>query len=130
MTDEEIDREIAVKAMGWKLLDRKAFGWGDGPPVYATIPKNAEPGEYSSPTYQGFYPSSDIAAAFKVVEKMRKDEDVYRITIDTFEGGWCCEIEFQNNDPVGKVYGEDKSLPRAICLAALKASEGGRDDNA
>ena len=60
--------------------------------------------------------SGDITNAFKVVEEMRKKEFTWAATVDSlgqhtfaFHGVW-------NNSVV-----TDKSLPLAICLAALSA---------
>ena len=61
----ELDALVAEKVMGWKLIDRKSAGWGDGPPVWATGDESWD----GSPTFQDFRPSVAIRHAWEVVEK-------------------------------------------------------------
>ena len=122
----ELDALVAEKVMGWKRIDRKVAGWGDGPQVWAT----GDDSEDGSPTRQWFEPSTDIAAAWPVFEKLRMMLPAQEIMLyycngwnvgslcqagGTIEiGDWCGEIE-----PVA-------TAPHAICLAAKAVEENGR----
>lgn len=112
----ELDALVAEKVMGWHYADRQKMGWGDGPPVVVT-----DLGEESGrPTIQGWSPSTDIAAAFQVVEKMR--ERGLTVVIDGTPGGfWCCEFSIFGSETFHT--GRADSLPLAICLASLAAIE-------
>ena len=66
--------------------------------------------------------STDIAAAWEVVEKLREEDLCFNIWVDS---GYC-EVEIKEftitKTPVtSHAYIENKSAPMAICLAALKA---------
>ena len=66
--------------------------------------------------------STDIEAAFEVVEKMRERGWWISMKYEPFFKGWEVMVR-----PKGKsIYGEDcnESLPMAICNAALRAVEG------
>ena len=111
----DLNARVAVEVMGWKPIDRKAAGWGDGPEVWAT----GDDSEDGSPTRQWFEPSTDIAAAWKVVEKLGL----------AFELGWLPTDEGLSWDAsFGEKRGSEEgtttyaaTAPLAICLAALKA---------
>lgn len=62
--------------------------------------------------------SSEIAAAWEIVERMRERHHWTRIELNNFgKGTWLVNFEIG-----GATSGE--SAPHAICLAALKAVEG------
>lgn len=59
--------------------------------------------------------STDIAAAWEVVEKLNPKEDEFRLV--NFRGqGWECTFRFFRGDRE-----EGETVPHSICLAALKA---------
>ena len=117
MINREIDVLVAEKVMEWKLADRKAMGWSDGPDVWIT---GEDPNdENSNPTYQGFEPSTDIAAAWLVVEKMR--EDGWQVGIQSFFGNWKALLADEHDEVKHRAIG--CSPAKAICLVALKAKE-------
>ena len=71
-----------------------------------------------------FKPSTDIADAWLVVEKMR--EDGYMVDVSTlddleFEDYMCAVWSLDGND---NTIVKDEKAPMAICLAALKVKEG------
>lgn len=65
-------------------------------------------------TYVPYY-STDISAAWEVVEKLAPKEDEFRITRYHLQE-WSCVFEFFNQSAVSA-----DTAPMAICLAALKA---------
>lgn len=111
LSDRELDALVAEKVMGlsveWvKAGDKSYIGTfiSDGPVTLEGLHK------VSIPHY-----STDIAAAWTVVERMRDDSKW-----NTFKLVWNTDgvrVSFRDDD--NRVWGE--SAPRAICLAALKA---------
>jgi len=109
MTPRELDALVAEKVMGVEVSqpDGSSSGylhireWGEELPRY----------------------SSDIAAAWSVVEKLRGEEG---FAIDLTSVGsptswdWNVHIEHPT-DEAGYWLGTAKEAPRAICLAALRA---------
>lgn len=80
------------------LVAEKIFGWS---------PSQV----YDKHSYLSY--STDISAAWEVVEKVKSE---YSVTIDTcleHEGKWLCTFAYHQV--------EGDSAPHAICLAALKA---------
>lgn len=104
----ELDAAVAERVMGWRT---------------STISPNVwhSEAEHNSFHKDKFRPSGSIEAAMQVVEKMVADGwDVYLMNSDDFvEGQWECEF---SGKPNGATYVR-KSLPEAICRAALKALE-------
>lgn len=118
MENKELDAWIAEHVMGWKFIDRRAAGYGDGPVVYET-------GDPNNPTYQGFYPSADSDAAMQVLEKciQKRTEswDVHRPDATLVIHG--PHKEWDNNWVIGSdaeltITAQAKTLPLAICLFA------------
>jgi hypothetical protein len=56
---------VAEKVMGWELANRRACGWGDGPPVFYT--RDAE-----SPTFQGPDFADDANHDYKLLRHVRR----------------------------------------------------------
>lgn len=106
MTNQEINKEIAEKVMGWKdgkhpHDDFLNSGWGGG---YV------------------FSPSTDISDAWLVVEKMR--EKGFWFDLNNGEGdSW--DANFEEKTLIAELHSVrgEKSAPLAICKAALKAIE-------
>lgn len=103
MAGKELDELIAKKVMGYGLEYADANGC-----VWSTHLSDAIP----TPLF-----STDIAAAWEVVEKM-KDSD-FNLEKDYDFEFWNCIIKPANTYPPIKIRGI--SAPHAICLAALKA---------
>jgi hypothetical protein len=60
----DIDNRMA-ELMGWKLCDRRAMGWGEGPPVWST-------GDLRNPTRMWFSPSTVREDALMVARKLER----------------------------------------------------------
>lgn len=89
MTDEELNHWIAENVMGWKLCDRRAMGWGEGPPVYST---GEDPEDLnSSPTRRDPRFSTDPADDYLVLVKVRETWDDKQISAfaNIAEEVWC-----------------------------------------
>src|SRR5690554_5813458 len=114
MNNRELDKRIAIEVMGWKDTGKKCLL--DIEPFMAiTTEYQNTNGEYQLvPEY-----STDISAAFEVVEKLsnysweigREGDYVNQEGVWQVRCGGMSEL----------VKGE--SLPKAICLAALKCLE-------
>jgi hypothetical protein len=118
----ELDSLVAEKVFGWRRIKGPKFDY-DGPVesndvlIPPTIidedeafrmmpPKGAIPFFYF--VHRGY--STDIAAAWEVVEKSLKD--IKRVTLYKMPGGtWCCKVS--------DISCYDESAPVAICKAAL-----------
>jgi hypothetical protein len=67
--------------------------------------------------------STDIAAAWLIVERLRPAEDTrYGVTIESDGAGWYCTVEDADvewDDPAHTSVAYGETLPLAICRAAL-----------
>jgi len=107
MTDTELDRQCALKVMGWKWYEVKDAvyinGWVDL--------------DGHQMAFSGWSPTTVPAFFMQLIHKMR--ELRYGIVIASGLGIW--QVRFiQESDGRAFVI-EDASLGRAICLAALEA---------
>lgn len=97
----ELDRQIATEVMGWATSEY----------------------ENSDGTWLDFRPSTDIADAWKVLEHCKLFEEFDCLTSKT--DGYA----FIDNQYLGQYFQEFetvyKSVPMAICAAALKVKENG-----
>lgn len=98
----ELDALIAEEVMGWRIFP-------DGPngEMHTIDANQCECHEYDIPHY-----STDIAAAWKVVEKLSQIGSVFKDE-NPF---WGCALAS------GEII-QGVSAPHAICLASLKAVE-------
>lgn len=100
----EVDALVAEKVMGWTISE--GFYYGPGERVPANIPRY----------------STDIAAAWEVVEKMRGAAGF--MLVNFAGGGWQADI--------GDACEHAETAAHAICLAALTGvgywSDGEYDD--
>lgn len=122
MTTRELDALVA-QARGWVLADRKAKGWGDGPPVWLTGEDPDD--EHGNPTYQDYRPSSNIAEAMALVEELRRGGNgkaacCIRLEITDYPVEQDCRCTIYGPDQA-EVSADGHELPEAICLAYLKA---------
>lgn len=114
MRDEELralDNFIAEHVMGWTLIDRKAVGWMDGPPVWNT----GKTGEDESPTWQDFRPTTDPAAAMQVLERIIDSGvvlTVYKGVNESGERRYCFGAKKTDG------YEDAETLPLAIAKFA------------
>lgn len=110
----ELDAEIAVKVMG--LVPCDAWRWQYIPGAVAQLSVGGPP------CY-----STDIAAAWLVVEKLKKYGRVLQLTqITARDRPWWWEAEFycvaaEGEEPKEDSLGSAPTAPHAICLAALAA---------
>lgn len=105
-----LDALIAEKVMDFKYVHAFEFEHG-GKSQHGII--MTENSTYFLPPY-----STDISAAWKVVEKMQKND--WAIILDNMQdylGNW--QAHFEKDKFVETA--ESESVPHAICLAALKA---------
>jgi hypothetical protein len=132
MQDREIDALVAEHVMGWRWVEHGGFDWIVPPDVVPDIAffmwghrihddKPQFSGEFENvlPHY-----STDIAAAWKVVEAMRAAG--YSVSIGYYANGCDVGITARNSragwEAVRPVYGgHADTAPRAICIAALRA---------
>jgi len=150
----ELDALVAEKVMGWRrrrmFLAEKREPSHFGPPdgqlpargdwVWAS--PNQKSGDYhwlvedfvgvipEEQDEDGFHPSTDIAAAWEVVEKLKEmpmvDVMVWwncGILAAYGESGWECEVgtfDGDNKQETLALSGLCKTAPEAICRAALK----------
>ena len=112
----ELDARVATKVMGWKeAWPKYAY---DGTPSGVLFGAGIDPHGCKIPLP---HYSTDIAAAWEVVEKSRHGSHVEVAHGATSNAGkyarWRCKFGMQ-------VFAEADSAPLAICLAALKACGG------
>lgn len=105
---KELDAIIAERVMGLEVLGGKIVNrWPHVPGVYTPI---------ETPNY-----STDIAAAWSVVEKLR---DKFQVGLTFYDGHHECELNEIGPDDIyhPEIYGRSaESAPHAICLAAIAA---------
>lgn len=121
MNLSKIDAFIAEKVMGHKVMIQTE--------PYETSSLNLHPGElYIGEGERIPHYSSDIRAAWEVVEKIRSMKRFgsglpFKIQQqDNLENGlWCVETSELSADYHKRVWVKADTAPLAICLAALKA---------
>lgn len=108
----ELDALVAEKVMGWKRYGRRNSGTWTAPGGF-----NASAGSW--PTY-----STDIAAAWEVVEAMQKKAWVTEVSADCFvdgrPAGFTAHCWYDDDS---RHYATADTAPLAICRAALQAME-------
>lgn len=125
LTDEQIDRAVSERVMGWHYEQIDAGGgayharWYDdsGNLVFRYMVSE------HSVLGTRWRPSTSIADAWRVLEKFQSTHNIYLVTIEKYR--WCCDLEGANGAaPAGgdeHVSEMAETAPRAICLAALAA---------
>jgi hypothetical protein len=118
----ELDAEIAEKVMGWIGVVPEFVG-ADGGRWFVWSGKPSLPARrYAVPEY-----STNFAAAWEVVEKMRADGWFVELTIRPHarDEVVVCKGFNERRLPVQEVaYADDDSVALAICVAALKTYSG------
>jgi len=111
----ELDALIAEKVMGWHNNEANPSQpgmWGindyreDGTPVLM-------------PDFPAY--SEDIAAAWEVVEKIKRNGFKLQFDYDTWIAYWSHEDFLCGSEEALEPFGRADTAPHAICLAALKA---------
>ena len=123
----ELDALAAEKVMGWR---KKTFPGGGGG-FTAWVDENEKVMKLISNSTMSetcyrcdyFRPSTDIAAAWEVVEKMSEQWPQYQLA--KIEDGWSVMWGF---DGYGWPEATGKTAPEAICKAALLAVMDGEDE--
>lgn len=120
MDNRQIDIAIAEKVMGWKGIKR-----GENPGFDYVGKKPLSDGQNSRDNYLIPPYSTDIAAAWQVVEKMRLLGWRFEI-FDTVRHSWWArfgrgEFNHYENEWDEEHIADENSCTLAICLAALKA---------
>jgi hypothetical protein len=110
MTNEQLNEAVAVEVMGWEWCP-KLLRWVHGPTLADTTSKRE------------WFPSTDISAAFSVVEKMQNDTGLYPDFIEAIRTA-------REETPFKSVEGWLFSLPaeifaRVVSEAAILASRKG-----
>lgn len=107
----ELDALVAEKVMGWtrtEHLGLKRTVWNIPAPSYIEWADDPPPF------------STDIAAAWEVVERLRANYS-FQISADS-SSDWECYLENEDLD-ISHVSARSETAPHAICLAALKTVE-------
>lgn len=118
----ELDCEVAEKFMGWRVHNRNTAWW---------VEKELETSLLSSGGVMGltcgterFSPSTNIADAWRVVEKMRAMGFGCHITavsnLDRTRHFWAVDFSNPNTERSGHEH-DTTAAPLAICIAALAA---------
>ncbi len=111
----QLDALIIEKVMGWEKCRDGCLGTDDHWVWKGTRWSHG----YFETAYSPFTPSTSIAAAWEVVEKMEKDG--YRFEMDDQpREQMYYRVEFYSFEPTRFVE-TSISMPLTICLAALKA---------
>jgi hypothetical protein len=128
LTDRELDLAIAEKVMGWEwrqFQPRYSNEWRrvlfESHIVNPDFPQWT--GEEMEITVSSMIPgySTNLLAAFDVVENLRGKG--FGFLIGTRAGGWIVRIVIELDMQELEYKGNADTLPRAICLAALKSVE-------
>lgn len=107
----DLDALVAEKVMGWMT---RGTGESISDPAEWVMP-NGLRGREAPPFY-----STDISAAWQVVEKMNRDGWCFRVASASPDNNYY-EGYFVKGDKVSQVWLD--TAPHAICVAALKAVE-------
>lgn len=112
----ELDALVAERVMGLEPWPEQDPRWGVKAFKAKFVPYGQEPKPCEAPSY-----STDIAAAWEVVEKFQACARFERVFENGKQTGWWCELagngdDFQSSSAVAE------TLPLSICLAALKAT--------
>jgi len=115
MTPRDIDAAVAERVMGWKrdVDDGTDYGWsGPGAPAM---------------TKQPVLFSSDISAAWQVVEALKAKGDIVSMIYRCGDSEPWNKLRWYVEFRHAQAWAVDDSLPRAICLAALEAVKGTKE---
>lgn len=102
----ELNDLVAVKVMGWKYIDDLHWKYN------GEFVKDGRP----------FNPSTNIADAWLVAERMIDRGFEYIVTNELFIGRHCCEFVLKVNREF-RISACGDTAPLAICKAALKARQ-------
>lgn len=121
MTNEEIDKLEAGRELD-ALIAEKVMGWTphcQNPAHYVEVANSTSEMSVIQEVVAYWRPSTDIAAAWQVVEKLRAAGWFYSLS-DAVEIPEYIVMFYQPDSPDAQAM--DESAPLAICRAALKAT--------
>lgn len=118
MNLREIDRLVAEKVMGWRLENRRVNIWGQEIGFWVNPKNNMIVAKYSGFREESFSPSTNIADAWKVVEKL-KIAVIPQVGDPPKDMQYLAEIDRQPFGNYYEAFAETAEL--AICLVALKS---------
>lgn len=130
LSDEELDAAVAEQVMGWTKVVVNEYA-RENDPALALMPRpcfwvtefgvnHCRTKEYWEA--KRWRPSSDMNAAMEVVEKMRDRGWFGEMCADSDpDDPWYASFHQRGHNNQVSIWG--KSLPRAICEAALSATE-------
>lgn len=118
-----LDALVAEKVMGWTTLDKCTWLSGDVK-TFDHVEKNTWVHPLLGVTRAPPEYSTDIGAAFTIIEKLREHCCCINLRFPTSEDPECELIKFaeyttESHGP--KYYATAPTMPHAICLAAVKA---------
>jgi hypothetical protein len=117
MTDRELDCCVAAEVMDWRNLSLAYVtikGWGGHDPARSS--RGVQP----VPAY-----SSDIAAAFTIVDKLMESNFMVSVNASHESGCWCV-VYPPSGSPIDSAYADTPA--KAICLASLAAVRAGKGE--
>lgn len=132
MSDRELDAAVAEKVMGWKLYDYENGRYAKTKADYVDAYTNdgwGWEGRSGDEYAHQWSPSTDISAAWEVVERVKSAKVRFLILCDA---EWCAAEFFavETGERIGEASLPPKQITRAICLAALAAVEVKEKTNA
>lgn len=129
----ELDRLVATRVMGWRLdpdpnmprawqcREGERWVWAGYLAADPMIDDDGVPDIHPICGTRRFDPSSSIASAWEVVEKMRADEFALRLLDQTHRTRlWDCRF-YKYPESTAIEYQSADTAPLAISLAALRA---------
>lgn len=126
MDDRELDAAVATRVMGWTLRSYEDYEVADP----ATCRWHLDDGwtwdgwDHDGEAYE-WRPSTDMACAWQVYESMLKRPGANRwVLVERAMG--LPSARFYWNDDRADVAISAKTMPRAICIAALMAVEASK----
>lgn len=124
---KDIDRQIAEKVMGWNYEQGSPYRGERA--MWCTPMTDEKRCGLGQKFVDGWKPSTNIAHAFEVVERM-KDKWTFAICNNNVKHDYCAEF-WNDLHPMDKgEFMQFADTPAmAICLAALEAVKGGNDGN-
>lgn len=112
LSNEEIDRLILDKIMGWTVEEEETY-W----PNTERVVRDSE--GYRVRDLHDWRPSERIEDAWRALEKFPVPKFYVRL-VTTVTGNWRCDIDMNGGDGPN-VSAFDRSAAKAISLACLKA---------
>jgi hypothetical protein len=113
----DLNKQVAEEVMGWyrSCIAPAMYGFEEGESGNERVPYG---GVFKYRVHK-WHPSTDIKAAWEVVEKIQEDRG-WLIELDNKSQEWyCCVIADHH------YVGAGETAPLAICKAALAAARGG-----